>query len=90
MKKGGYDFLLAVMNLLISGLAPIILILFNLIFYVVYPVKLGISLLSAIPKKGNLKLMSNYRGIHVQNLLSLLYDRVIAEILICWAKINPE
>ena len=90
MKKGGYDFSLAVLNLLMSGFSPLLLILFNLIFYVAYPLKFGMSLLCAIPKKGNLKLLTNYRGIHMQNLLSLLYDRIIADRLIRWAKIHPE
>ncbi len=90
MKKGGYDFSIAVLNMLMSGFSPVLLILFNLIFFVTYPLKFGISLLSAISKKGNLKLLTNYRGIHMQNLLSLLYDRVIANRLTMWAKIHPE
>ena len=48
------------------------------------------SILPTIPKKGNLKLLPNYRGIHMQNLLSLLYDRIIANMLMIWAKIHPE
>ena len=85
-----YDYSLAVLMLLMSGFSPILLILFNIVFYVAYPMNFEISLLSAIPKKGNLKLLTNYRGIHMQNLLSLLYDRIIATRLIAWAKIHPE
>ena len=90
MKKGGYDFSLPVLNMLMSGFSQILLILFNLVFYVAYPINFGISLLSTIPKKGNLKLLTNYRGIHMQNILSLLYDRILTNRLIAWAKIHPE
>ena len=90
MKRGGYDFSLEVLKLLMACLPPLLLILFNPMFYVVYPVKFGMSILSTIPKKGNLKLLTNYRGIHMQNLLSLLYDRIIANRLMMWAKIHPE
>ena len=90
MKKGGYDFSLEVLKLLLSCLSPLLLILFNLVFYVVYPVKFGMSILSTIPKKGNLKFLNNYRGIHMQNLLSLVYDRIIANRLLMWARIHPE
>ena len=90
MKKGGYDFSLEVLKVLMSCISPLLLILFNLVFYVAYPIKFGMSILSTIPKKGNLKLLTNYRGIHMQNLLSLLYDRIIANRLMMWAKIHPE
>ena len=52
--------------------------------------KLCLSLLHAIPKKGNLRLVTNFRGIQMQPLLGLLYDRIIALRLIAWAKINSE
>ena len=50
MKKGGYDFSLEVLALLMLCLSPLLLILFNLLFFVVYPVKFGMSILSTIPK----------------------------------------
>ena len=90
MKKGWYDFSLPVLNLLTPDMSTILVILFNLILYVAYPIKFAISLFFVIPKKGNLKVLTNYRGIHGQNLLSLLYDRIIASRLIMWAKIHPE
>ena len=90
MKKGGYDFSLPVLKILVAGFLPILLLILNLVSYVSYPLKFGISLLCAIPKKGNLKLLTNYRGIHMQHLLSLLYDRIIANRLNLWAKVHPE
>ena len=91
MKKGGYDdFSLPVLKMLVTGFLAILLLLLNLVFYVSYPLKFGISLLCAIPKKGNLKLLTNYRGIHMQNMLSLLYDRITANRLTLWAKVHYE
>ena len=71
-------------------LSPFLVLLKNMIFYATYPVKLTISLLHALPKKGDLSLMKNYRGIQMQPLLSLLYDRIITKRLTLWAKFNTE
>ena len=90
MKKGGYDYSLDVLRLMMLCISPLLLMLFNLVFYVTYPIKFGMSILTTIPKAGNLKLLTNYRGIHMQNLLSLFYDRIITNRLTMWAKINPE
>ena len=90
MKKGGYDFSLPVMSMLAQILSPTMTLLMNLIFYVAFPLKLAISLLCAIPKKGNLKLLTNYRGIQMQPLITNLYDRIIANRLMLWAKVNTE
>ena len=89
MKKGGYDFSLPVMSMLSQILLPTMTILTNLIFYVTFPLKLAISMLCAIPKKGNLKLLTNYWGIQMQPLIAILYDRIIANRLM-WAKVNIE
>ena len=65
------------MKLLIGSLAPAILIFLNILFYVAYPIKLATSLLFAIPKKGDNKIVSNLRGIQMQPLLAILYDRKV-------------
>ena len=90
MRKGGYDYSIDVMKLLMGSLAPAILILLNILFYVAYPIKLATSLLFAIPKKGDKKLLSNLRGIQMQPLLAILYDRIIASRLVMWSKVSPE
>ena len=54
------------------------------------PVTLGISLLCAIPKKGNLSLPKNYRGIQIMPLLAGWYDRIIASRLARWLAVNYE
>ena len=51
MRKGGYDYSLEVLKLLMKCISPAILIFLNLLFYVSFPVKLATSMLSAIPKK---------------------------------------
>ena len=86
MKKGGWDYSLPVLKLLMGCIPTCILLLLNAIFFVSYPLKL--ILLYAIPKKGNLMLPMNYRGIQVQPLFGLLYDKMLVNRLIGWVKIN--
>ena len=90
MKKGGYDYSIDAMKMLMQVISPAIFIPLNLLFYVAYPVKLATSLLFPIPKKGNSNLVSNLRGIQMQPLLGILYDRIIANRLILWSKVSPE
>ena len=88
--KGGYDYPLPVLKLLMGVLLPLLTIMFNMFFYVSYPIKLALSILCAIPKKGNRMLPTNYRGIQLQPLLATLYDRVLNNRLHQWAKFSPE
>ena len=69
-------------------MSPLLLLLFNIMFYVAYPVSLARSLLCALPKKGNLALPNNYRGIQMLTALSALYDRIISIRLRDWCVIN--
>ena len=89
-KKGGYDYLLPILQMLVSHMLPLILILFNIMFYTIYPLKLACSLLFAIPKKGNLKIPSNFRGIQMLPSLGVLYDRIIYNRLERWVNIHEE
>ena len=73
-----------------SCIAPAILHLLNIMFFKGFPSKLCTALLSVIPKSGNLLLPKNYRGISMQPLFANLYDRIIANRLMKWVKINPE
>ena len=88
MKKGGYDYQLSVLKVVVRVLAPLLLLFFNLMFYVAYPISLAKSLLSALPKKGNLALPVNYRGIQMLAALSALYDRILTIRLRGWCLIN--
>ena len=90
MKKGGYDFPLSCLRLLISVLGSTLLLLMNLMLLGSYPIQLCLSLMSAIPKLGNLRLPDNYRGIQMQRLLGNLFDRIICNRLLLWAKVNDE
>ena len=78
MKKGGWYYSLPVLNLLIGSIPTCLLHLLKVVFFFCYPMKLCLSLLHAIPKKGNLRLVTNFRGIQMQPLLGLLYGRIIA------------
>ena len=89
-KKGGYDYCLPVLNILTKHLLPVILLLFNMIFYTTYPVNLACSLLITIPKTGNLKLPKNFRGIQMLPALGVLYDRIITKRLEKWIYVHDE
>ena len=88
MKKGGYDYSIEILKVLVSTVSPLLLLFFNIMFYVAYPVSLAKSLLSALPKKGNLSLPVNYRGIQMLAALSALYDRIMSIRLRDWCGVH--
>ena len=88
MKKGGYDYPLDILKVLVLIMSPLLLLFFNIMFFVAYPATLARSLLSALPKKGNLSLPANFRGIQMLTALSALYDRIIAIRLRKWSGVN--
>ena len=63
MKKSGFDYNLPILSVLVTFFSFMLVNLINLMFYVKYPMTLACSLLSLIPKKGNLMLPKNFRGI---------------------------
>ena len=77
MKKGGFDNGLNILIILMQLMSPILLLLFDIMFYVEYPATLARSLLTALPKIGNLALPTNFRGIKMLAALRTLYDRII-------------
>ena len=77
-------------NTIVNVLSPIILLLLNILFFVKYPVKLAISLLIALPKKGNLALPKNYRGIQMIPALAVLFDRIVTKRLYPWIGLHNE
>ena len=89
-KKGGYDFPIASTKKFVQVFMPIILLLMNTIFYGYYPIKLAYSLLFSIPKKGNLRLPKNFRGIQMLPTLGVLYDRILYGRLMKWLNIHDE
>ena len=90
MRKGGWDYSLTVLMLLIRGIPSCLLMLLNAMFFYAYPLKPTLSMLTAIPKTGNLMCSNNYRGIQVQPLLGTLYDRILASRLTAWSSISDE
>ena len=89
-KKGGFEYMLPVLHILRRNMLPLLLLIFNLMFYTTYPAKLACSLLFTIPKSGNLKLPGNFRGIQMLRFLGLLYDRIIHCRLLNWINIYGE
>ena len=90
MKNGGFDYNLPILVILFSCFSQTLLLLLNFIFLVKYPIHLAVSLLSIIPKKGNLLLPKNYRGIQMLRAIGSLYDRIIAKRLYRWMSIVAE
>ena len=90
MKKGGYDYKLPVLQMVVSMFLPIIVLIMNFMFYLHYPVSLACSLLVALPKKGNLLLPKNWRGIQMLPSFGALYDRILANRLHKWIGVDNE
>ena len=59
-------------------------------FYISYPTSLAKSLLIVIPKKGDLSLPKNYRGIQMLKAIAALYDRIIGNRIRKWLTIAYE
>ena len=86
MKKGGFDHRIDYFKIIVNLMSPLFLMLLNIMFFICYPARLAISLLNAIPKKGNLSLAINFRGIQMLPALGVLYDRIINKRLESWLK----
>ena len=84
MKKPGFDYQLPILSILVTHFSLMLVSMMNMMFYVKYPISLALSLLSLIPKKGNLRLPKNFRGIQMMKILACLYDRVITNRLKSW------
>ena len=90
MKKSGFDYSLSILKTLVASFSLLLVTIFNFMFFVKYPSALACSLLSLIPKAGNLKLAKNFRGIQMMKSLACLYDRIIANRLRLWASYHID
>ena len=64
-------------------------LLMNTVFLATYEiVKWAPSMLFSIPKKGNLKLVKNWRGIQVVEYINLWYDRILCNRIKLWMNID--
>ena len=90
MKKGGFDYNLPILLILFSCFKQTLLLLLNIIFFSTYPVHLALSLLSILPKKGNLLLPKNFRGIQMLRAIGSLYDRIIGKRIYRWMHVESE
>ena len=86
IKKPGFDYSLPILSIFVTFFTAMLVTMINAIFSVKYPVSLAYSLLSLIPKKGNLMLPKNWRGIQMMKSLACLYDRIITNRLKLWLK----
>ena len=76
--------------LLLGTVGGVLLLLMNTMLTTGFASNLRTSLLTALPKSGNLRLSDNYRGIQMLPLLAVVFDRIICNRSIQWAKINFE
>ena len=90
MKKSGFDFGLPLLSILVMYFTAMQANMMNAVFIIKYPVSLAYSLLSLIPKKGNLMLPKNFRGIQMMKTLACLYDRIITIRLKPWLKFHID
>ena len=90
VKKGGFDYPREALQVVLSSLSAVVLLLLNLILYNSLPSKLSVALLSLIPKTGNLRLPTNFRGIQMQPLFANMFDKILSNRLIRWVKVNDE
>ena len=90
MKKPGFDYGLLVLSILVTYFSVMLVSIMNAIFFVKYPMSLAFSLLSLIPKKGNLMLPKNYRGVQMMKTLACLYDRIITNRLKLWMRFHVD
>ena len=89
MKKGGFDHRIDMFRTIVKVMSPLILLMLNTMFFIAYPECLAIiSHLTAIPKKGDLSLVTNYRGIQMLPALAVLFDRIIANRLVRWLGVH--
>ena len=90
MKNGGFDYKIDFFRTIVKSMSLLILMLLNIMFFISYPTKLAVSLLNTIPKKGNLSLPGNYRGIQMLKAFGVLYDRIINNRMEHWLKVCDE
>ena len=90
MKKGGYDYQIQVLKILSTTFMPLLVLIMNFMFFLKYPINLACSLLISLPKKGNLSLPKNWRGIQMLPAIAALYDRILANRLHKWIGVDDE
>ena len=90
MKKLGFDYNLPVLRMLKIYFSEMMLLLLNFMFFIKYLLYLALSLLFVIPKKGNLMMPENFRGVQMMRAVACLFDCVIAKRIYTWMNIETE
>ena len=88
-QKSGYNFNNTHVKPLKDMLLFSVYLLFNTIFFTTNAiVNWAPSVLFIIPKKGNLRLITNWRGIQMSEFLNAWYDRILGNRLKSWMKVD--
>ena len=90
MKKPGFDYNLPILSIFVTYFTTLLVTMMNAIFSTKYPVSLAYSLLTLIPKKGNLMLPKNWRGIQMMKTFACLYDRIITNRFKPWLNFHID
>ena len=72
MKKGGYDYSVPMLFLVLTCIAPTVLHLLNAMFFTGFPLKLCTAQLSVISKPDNILFSKYYRGLNPANLCKFI------------------
>ena len=87
-QRKGYNYTNIILKPFISILLPDMYLLVNNVFFATYEINWAPSMLFSIPKKGNLKLVKNWRGIQVGEYINSWYDRILCNRIKLWMNID--
>ena len=87
-QRKGYNFTNAILRPFKNELLPYVLTIMNIVFFASSTIINAPSLLFAIPKKGNLKLAKNWRGIQLGEYINSWYDRILSNRIKLWMNID--
>ena len=87
-QRKGYNYTNIILKPFISILLPYMYLLVNNVFFATYEINWAPSMLFSIPKKGNLKLVKNWRGIQVGEYINSWYDRILCNRIKLWMNID--
>lgn len=90
LSKGGFDYNVQIISIMMKHFSATLLLLFNYIFFLKYPLTLACSMMFFIFKKGSTKLPGNYRGIQMLKSLACFYDRILYNRLKLWLNFHDD
>ena len=87
-QKKGYNYTNNLLKPIKDSLFRVTFLLFNIIFFAIETIAWAPSLLFTIPKKGNLTLPQNWRGIQICEYFNSWYDRILSNRIRRWMSVD--